>query len=191
MSDLSYNSANETPFNYWYPTTRHRQNFNGSIKNHNCSICMYKHYDYFTNFLVHVINIRVPDGGSTDTARESGSAYTKIQRAMIKGSFQVWGDMQPNDFCLARQNPFITLHPWMSIWTHNEQINTQQNLHSELESVAVLAEPPQTCSAPPPGTTLGRYKISLMSSYLELGHVRATMMKRQKSIYSKFIWPAE
>ena len=138
MSDLSYNSANETPFNYWYPTTRHRKNFNGSIKNHNCSICMYKHYDYFTNFLVHVINIRVPDGGSTDTARESGSAYTKMQKAMIKGSFQVWGDMQPNDFCLARQNPFITLHPWMSIWTHNEQINTQQNLHSELESVAVL-----------------------------------------------------
>ena len=74
MSDLSCNSANETPFNYWYPTTRHRKNFNGSIKNHNCSICMYKHYDYFTNFLVHVINIRVPDGGSTDTARESGSA---------------------------------------------------------------------------------------------------------------------
>ena len=34
-------------------------------------------------------------------------------------------------------------------------------------------EPPQTCSAPPPGTMLGRYKISLMSSHLELGHVRA------------------
>ena len=39
---------------------------------------------------------------------------------------------------------------------------------------------------------LGRYKISLMSSCLELGHARATYvkgtMKRQKSIYSKFIW---
>ena len=35
-------------------------------------------------------------------------------------------------------------------------------------------QPPQTCSAPPPGTMLGRYKISLMSSYLELGHARAT-----------------
>ena len=37
-----------------------------------------------------------------------------------------------------------------------------------------LHPPPQTCSAPPPGTVLGRYKISLMSSYLELGYARAT-----------------
>ena len=35
-------------------------------------------------------------------------------------------------------------------------------------------EPSQTCSVPPPGAMLGRYKISLMSSYLELGHVCAT-----------------
>ena len=35
-------------------------------------------------------------------------------------------------------------------------------------------EPPQTRSAPPPGTVLGRYKVSLMSSYLELGHTHAT-----------------
>ena len=35
-------------------------------------------------------------------------------------------------------------------------------------------ESPQTCSVPPPGTMLGQYKISLISSYLELGHARAT-----------------
>ena len=40
------------------------------------------------------------------------------------------------------------------------------------------AEPSQTCSAPPPGTMLGWYKISLMSSYLELGHARATWKAR-------------
>ena len=37
-----------------------------------------------------------------------------------------------------------------------------------------LAPSPQTCSARLPGTMLGGYKISLMSSYLELGHTRAT-----------------
>ena len=49
------------------------------------------------------------EGGSTDTARESGNEYTKIQRAMTKGSFQAWGDMQPTDLCLICQD-FITLH---------------------------------------------------------------------------------
>ena len=38
--------------------------------------------------------------------------------------------------------------------------------------------PPQTCSATPPGIMLGRYKISLMSSYLELGHTCATCKAR-------------
>ena len=44
-------------------------------------------------------------------------------------------------------------------------------------------------SSPPklaPGTMLGRYKILLMSSFLELGHMKGTT-KRQKSIYSQFI----
>ena len=53
-------------------------------------------------------------------------------------------------------------------------------IRTRTESVVVLrgelggAGAPQTCSAPPPGTILGRYKISLMSSYLELGHACAT-----------------
>lgn len=64
-------------------------------------------------------NLLGPEGGSedgsTDTARESGSEYTRMQTAMIKGRLQAWGDMQPTDFCLARQNPFITLHSSVSI----------------------------------------------------------------------------
>ena len=55
------------------------------------------------------------EGGSTDTARESGNEYTKMQRAMTKGSFQVWGDMQPTDFSLVRQAPLITLNCCTSI----------------------------------------------------------------------------
>ena len=43
-------------------------------------------------------------------------------------------------------------------------------------TVAVLLEPPQTCSAPPPGTTLGRYKISVIN--VLVGHARATWKER-------------
>ena len=57
-----------------------------------------------------MINLRGSEDGSTDTARESGSEYTRMQTAMTKGSFQAWGDMQPTDFCLACQNTLITLH---------------------------------------------------------------------------------
>ena len=73
---------------------------------------MYTHHDYFMNFLVsvHVIILLSSEGGFTDTARESGNEYTKMERAMTKGSFQAWGDMQPTDFCLVRQAPLITLH---------------------------------------------------------------------------------
>ena len=62
------------------------------------------------------------EGGSTDTARESGNEYTKMHKAMTKGSFQAWGDMQPTDLCLARQAPLITLHCCMSAkqWTENK-----------------------------------------------------------------------
>ena len=56
-----------------------------------------------------MLNLRGPVSGFTDTARESGSVYTRMQTAVIKGSFQAWGDMQPTDFCLACQNPDITL----------------------------------------------------------------------------------
>ena len=62
-----------------------------------------------------MLNLPGPVGGFTDTARESGSEYTRMQIAMTKGSFQAWGDMQPTDFCLARQNPLITLHSSVSI----------------------------------------------------------------------------
>lgn len=74
-------------------------------------------------------NLRGPEDGSTDTARESGSAYTRMHKAMTKGSFQAWSDMQPSDFCLAHQNPLITFHCCIE---HNGQ-NTQQNSDSELE----------------------------------------------------------
>ena len=47
---------------------------------------------------------------------------------------------------------------------------------------------------PPPRTMLGRYKISLMSSYIvvrpHMCCVKGTM-KRRKSRNSKFIWPTE
>ena len=71
---------------------------------------MYTHHDYFINFIVHVIILLSSEGGSTDTARESGNEYTRMERAMTKGSFQAWGDMQPTDLCLVCQNPLITLH---------------------------------------------------------------------------------
>ena len=65
--------------------------------------------------IVHMIILRGSEDCSTDTARESGSEYTRMQTAMTKGSFQAWEDMQPTDFCLARQNPLITLHSSVSI----------------------------------------------------------------------------
>ena len=73
---------------------------------------MYTHHDYFINFLVivHVIILLSSEGGFTDTARESGNEYTRMERAITKGSFQAWEDMQPTDLCLVRQAPLITLH---------------------------------------------------------------------------------
>ena len=68
-----------------------------------------------------------PEGGSTDTARESGNEYTKIQRAMTKGSFQAWGDMQPTDFCLICQD-FITLHVSQTMNSKTKQ-NSDSRIH--------------------------------------------------------------
>ena len=65
-------------------------------------------------WIVHAINSLAPEGGSTDTARESGREYTRMHKAMTKGKFQAWGDMQPTGLCLARQNSLIIRHPWMS-----------------------------------------------------------------------------
>ena len=68
------------------------------------------------------------EDGSTDTARESGSVYTKIQRAMTKGSFQAWGDMQPTDLCLGRQVPLIILHCCMLAQSMNKKQSKAQIL---------------------------------------------------------------
>ena len=64
--------------------------------------------------------------------------------------------------------------------TDNAGTASCMKLHSDVEQCLLLSggstggwspPPPQTCSA---HTMLGRYKISLMSSYLELGHAHAT-----------------
>jgi len=73
-----------------------------------------------------MIVLRNPEGGSTDTARESGREYTKMHTAMTKGSFQACGDMQPTDLCLARQGPLITLHCCMSTLTEHT-LNRKQS----------------------------------------------------------------
>ena len=83
------------------------------------TVGFYKTIDFNFLVIVHVINLRGSESGSTDTARESGNEYTKIQRAMTKGSFQAWGDMQPTDLCLIRQAPFISRHCCMSTLTEH------------------------------------------------------------------------
>ena len=77
------------------------------------------------------------EDGSTDTARESGSVYTKIQRAMTKGSFQAWGDMQPTDLCLARQAPLIILHCCMLGQSMNKK--TKQSSDSRIQAYGRIA----------------------------------------------------
>ena len=69
----------------------------------------------------------------------------------------------------------------------------QWQFYRGVEGGGGLLEPPKTCSVPPIRNVLGQYKISLMSSYLELGHARATWKARWRGrrVYSKFIWPAE